>query len=85
MSSLHDIVANLVYCLVSTDHFFFMFLHIEFVKILFVDFVYDTVSMLVVCTVFMICLVSQMIASKYLNDEGETESVLNSEWAKISK
>ena len=60
-----------------------MFLHIEFVKI--VDFVYDTVSMLVVCTVFMTCLVSQMIASKYLNDEGETESVLNSEWAKISK
>ena len=31
------------------------------------------------------CLVSQMIASKYLNDEGETESVLNSEWAKIGK
>ena len=34
-----------------------------------------------VCT----CLVSQMIASKYLNDEGEAESVLNSEWAKIGK
>ena len=31
------------------------------------------------------CLVSQMIASKYLNDEGEAESVLNSEWAKIGK
>ena len=31
------------------------------------------------------CMVSQMIASKYLNDEGEAESVLNSEWAKISK
>ena len=26
-----------------------------------------------------------MIASKYLNDEGEAESVLNSEWAKIGK
>ena len=39
----------------------------------------------VVFIVFMTCLVSQMIASKYLNDEGETESVLNSEWAKISK
>ena len=34
---------------------------------------------LVVCT----CLVSQMIASKYLNDEDEAESVLNSEWTKI--
>ena len=34
-----------------------------------------------VCT----CLVSQMIASKYLNDEGEAESVLNSEWAKIGE
>lgn len=34
-----------------------------------------------VCT----CLVSQMIASKYLNDEGEMESILNSEWAKIGK
>ena len=34
-----------------------------------------------VCT----CLVSQMIAGKYLNDEGEAESVLNSEWAKIGK
>ena len=32
-----------------------------------------------VCT----CLVSQMIASKYLNNEGEAESVLNSEWTKI--
>ena len=36
-------------------------------------------------TLLMTCLVSQMIASKYLNDEGETESVLNSEWARISK
>ena len=26
-----------------------------------------------------------MIASKYLNDEGEAESILNSEWAKIGK
>ena len=34
-----------------------------------------------VCT----CLVSQMITSKYLNDEGEAESVLNFEWAKIGK
>ena len=34
-----------------------------------------------VCT----CLVSQMIASKYLNDQGEAESILNSEWAKIGK
>ena len=31
------------------------------------------------------CLVPQMIASKYLNDEGEAESILNSEWAKIGK
>ena len=30
-------------------------------------------------------MVSQMIASKYLNDEGEAESILNSEWAKIGK
>ena len=34
-----------------------------------------------VCT----CLISQMIASKYLNDEGEAESILNSEWTKIGK
>ena len=27
----------------------------------------------------------QMIASKYLNDEGEEESLLNSEWAKIGQ
>ena len=26
-----------------------------------------------------------MIASKYLNDEGEAESILNSEWTKIGK
>ena len=26
-----------------------------------------------------------MIASKYMNDEGEAESVLNSEWTKIGK
>ena len=36
---------------------------------------------LYICT----CMVSQMIASKYLNDEGEAESMLNSEWAKIGK
>ena len=29
--------------------------------------------------------VSQMIASKYLNDEDKAESVLNSEWVKIGK
>ena len=29
--------------------------------------------------------VTQMIASKYLNDEGEEESLLNSEWAKIGQ
>ena len=29
------------------------------------------------------CLVLQMFASKYLNDEGEAESVLNSEWTNI--
>ena len=31
----------------------------------------------------MLCV--QMIASKYLNDEGEEESLLNSEWAKIGQ
>ena len=31
------------------------------------------------------CLVSQMISSKYLNDEGEAVSLLNSEWTKIGK
>ena len=30
-------------------------------------------------------MVSQMIASKYLNDEGKAESILNSEWTKIGK
>ena len=30
-------------------------------------------------------MVSQMIASKYLSDEGEAELILNSEWTKIGK
>ena len=85
ITSLHT-YKNLVYCLVSTGHFFLMFLHNEFAQILLVNLFYaNIVSMSIVCVVLMTCLVSQMIASKYLNDEGETESVLNSEWAKISK
>ena len=40
-----------------------------------------------ICIVFAFGLVwfSQMIASKYFNDEGKAESILNSEWTKISK
>jgi len=34
---------------------------------------------------FYVSVCTQMIASKYLNDEGEEESLLNSDWAKIGQ
>ena len=30
-----------------------------------------------------LCVMFQMIASKYLNDEGESEALTNSEWADV--
>ena len=32
-----------------------------------------------------LCLHAQVVASKYLNDEGEMEALTNSEWSAIGK